>query len=106
MNLTEKSPGTGWVINVLHHHDAGSGNARDVLPPVGTLLVAAAHDGGIRGTNFTSGRVAHHGRKIFEETAKARRCKPFIAQADAETFDGIGNKARIEGFELLDLLGG
>jgi hypothetical protein len=92
-------------VNILDYDHAWRLNTRDVLPPIGAFDVAAAHDRWISRSNFACGRAAHHGRKIFEETAKPCGGKPFIAQTDTKTLNRIRYYARVEGPELIDLLG-
>jgi hypothetical protein len=56
-------------------------------------------------SDFASCRVTHHGRETFEKAAKAGSCEPFVSQPDAESFNGVGYDAGVEGLELVDLVG-
>ena len=105
MHLAEKRPGAGWLIHILHDHHPRRRNLLHVLPPVGSLNVTAAHQGRVCGTNPTSGRISHQGRKAFEKALNTRGRKTFVPQSDAEALDGIIDETSVERPEFFDLLG-
>ena len=81
---------------VLHHHYPGSGQRKDVIPPVSAVGIGAVC-GGRRGTSDGyRRRVADHRLQARKQTTHSMVDEAFIAQALVKGLDGVGQSAGVQ----------
>jgi hypothetical protein len=61
---------------------------------------------GLGALNPAGGGVAEHRREVVEEASQARSDETFVAKADAELLDDVGDGAGVELPDGVELVGG
>src|SRR5277367_667607 len=96
LNLADERTKSWHAFDVLKNYDARLRPAGDVPPEIDPIVVAAARQRR-RGSPDSPGyRVSQHGRKVLEAAAHRAGREPFVPQSNAESFDRVRNRARVQ----------
>lgn len=89
VNLAEQRTYTRNPVYILNDENFGPGNAGNVLPPVGTLVVAKPGDGWRGSTHPGSDGVSGHRPQLWGQAMGIAMDVSFVAHADIEDFNCI-----------------
>ena len=106
MDLAEKGPCPGHVVEILNHHDLRPRIARYVAPPVRALVVAMPRNRRGGGSNGSGYRVSDGRRQSGEQATGLALYEALIAHADVERLNGVRYAAGVGAAKKLeDLVG-
>src|ERR1035441_3099821 len=92
--------------HILNDDDPRRRLRRNVVPPISPVGERAVAGRGRRPANLDRRRVAEHGLQAGKEAADARVHKAFVAQARVKGLDGVGQRARVQPAQGLQVFRG
>src|SRR5580704_2866078 len=96
VNLADKCTEAWWVVHVLYHDDARSRNGKNLIPPIGAVVVVVGFVGfhaRIGTTQTSRGRIPGHRGLILEDAPDSGVGKAGVWQPHAKSFNRARDQA-------------